>query len=74
MWENICGPLEDSAYEKGSEEYLEKEAITDEWRLSLLNTLVIDCFFTSQQAQQVVKSFVYKETMVRPGAPKKMQL
>ena len=65
MWENICGPLEDSTYEKGSAEFLEKEAITDEWRLSLLNTLVIDCFFTSQQAQQVVKSFDYKETMVR---------
>lgn len=63
MWNNICGPLKGI---EDDEEREEKMGITDEWRLSLLNTLVIDCFFTSKQAQQVVKSHSYKENMVCP--------
>lgn len=67
MWNNICGPEEDRPKDMEREADMEeKAAITDEWKLSLLNTLVIDCFFTAKQAQQIVRSFSYKETMVGP--------
>jgi hypothetical protein len=71
MWVNTCGgkggagAVAPRGAQEVDDDLNREEEIADEWRLSLLGTLTIDCFFTAAQAAQVVASMRYKESMVR---------